>query len=1035
MIYIQLVILVIMCINTSITYTRNDLFRLGNRIRGQPINLPADFIDTAVDLRLIKTRGKRAVRWKSRSHDKHQTCINQNNLIKVPLSCATPKGFHSLLINARSIRSNGHIIRDQVEQYLPTIVALTETWSKNDDKDFLFANVAPAGYMWYNIDRDHSRGGGVAILYDKNTRCAVHATKMNCDIEFLWCITTIGHKTLQYLVLYRPPSGSLASFFDEFILIAEEIDSHNSEVIITGDFNLHVDNPNLPEVAQFLEILNSFGLVIKINDSTHIAGHTLDLIITRKESGLVQNVIADDLISDHLLVRFDLNIQLDPERPKTVKYRSLRSLNVEMFEEDLRKSKLVTEPADDIDSLVSQYNSTLAELLDKHAPIQVRTITKKQKNPWYTSDIHTQRKIRRRLTRKWRKSKSIRDKQAMIDQRNKVSQIINQAKSTFYQQTITNIGNDSKRLFQTIRELLGDRKINPMPPGKTPVENANDFNHYFIDKINRLKSSFDQGSHHSTHDGNVIDQRLPEFRPLSLEKVTKLISTAPSKTCTLDPIPTSIVKSTVNTMAPIIQKIINQSLCRSIVPSDFKTAIVKPLLKKPGLDPIHKNYRPVSNLAFVSKLIEQSVIDQLDIHFEVNKLNDQLQSAYRAHHSTETALIHTVDDILTALDNRRAVCMGMLDLSAAFDTINHDIMIERLSTSQGVNEPITAWFNSYLRGRTQRTNVEDATSDYIILDDGAVQGSKLGCRLYKKYVEPLGKLFAESDCSFHGYADDNTIWKIVDPKSPRSVHSGMLSLETTIDQARVWMFANKLCLNDSKTEFIVFGLPRHTTNMQPCNLAIGDEIIQPVGRVKNLGVTLDTQLNFRDHISNIVKACRYQIRRTWHIRKHLNEEAAKRVMLATVISRLDYCNSLLVNLPQKDIRKLQKVQNSAARLVTLTPRTHAITPSLKHLHWLPVIYRIKYKIATIVHKCIYGQAPSYLKQLIKAYVPARQLRSSNDFKLNVPSVKQQTVGSRAFSVAGPTIWNDLPKPLRNTECYHKFRSNLKTLYFSLAFEG
>ena len=291
-------------------------------------------------------------------------------------------------------------------------------------------------------------------------------------------------------------------------------------------------------------------------------------------------------------------------------------------------------------------------------------------------------------------------------------------------------------------------------------------------------------------------QSLCEFQPITLQKAERLVLSAPSKTCALDPIPTQIVKSVVSTIGPVIQKIINLSLAQSVVPSEFKTAIVKPLLKKPNLELIHQNYRPVSNLPFVSKLLEQSVIDELEKHFENNDLNDEFQSAYRANHSTETALLHIVNNVLTSMDNRRTVCMVMLDLSAAFDTLDHDILIERLTTTQGLGPRVTGWFNSYLRRRTQRVSVDNATSDHIQLLDGAVQGSKMGCRLYKKYVEPLGNMLKKSECDYHGYADDNTIWKSVDPKSPLDIHTGLTALNNTIERTRSWMFENKLCLND-----------------------------------------------------------------------------------------------------------------------------------------------------------------------------------------------------------------------------------------------
>ena len=906
-----------------------------------------------------------------------------------------------MLVNARSIRSNGTLIRDHIENRKPSIIGLTETWNKNEDGDFFLAKTAPDGYLWCHINREESRGGGLAIIYQKDIKCTPRRSMISPDIEFLWSLMKINLSTLHFVVLYRPPSGSLARFFETFSQLLEDINQHSAEIIITGDFNLHIDQVHRPEITRFLDLLDGFNLHVNVNGPTHISGHTLDLIISRKDSPTVQNVLASDLISDHMSIVLDININItSPELVKR-EYRSTKNIDLASLNDDMKNCDLFKAPPDDLDILVNQFNETLQTILDKYAPKKTRAV-KTRKNPWYNNEIHEQRQLRRKLTRRWHKTRSDKDKENMIAQRDRVKNMIYNAKSVFYQRALGDAGTDSKSIFRIIQELLSDYKSNPLPDVPSDI-NANNFNRFFIEKIRCLKDRFNNNYDHKTHDGNAVDATLDTFSPVDLKYVTKLIQSAPNKTCDLDPIPTNILKFLTETIAPVVQKIINSSLDKGIVPSTYKTALVKPLLKKPGLEPIHKNYRPVSNLQFVSKLLEQSVIDQLEKHAERNDLDDDLQSAYRPNHSTETALLHVVDSLLVAMDNRMAVLMGMLDLSAAFDTINHDIMLERLSITHGLGESAVRWFASYLRGRTQRVAVENTVSEHIVVEDGAVQGSKIGCRLYKMYVEPLGKLLRKSDCSNHGYADDNTVWKAVNPKSESDVHAGIRLLERTLEDVRTWMFANKLCLNDAKTEYIVFGQKRHVKAMPVCPLKIGEESIQPADKVKNLGVTLDSNLDFRAHISNTVKACRYHIRRAWLIRRYLDEETAKRLMLATVISRLDYCNSLLAFLPDKDIRQLQKVQNSAARLVTLTSQRESITPILKKLHWLPVQYRIQYKIATIVHKCVYGNAPVYLKDLLESYTPSRTLRSSSEYYLVTSSVNQKSLGTRAFSRAGPRI--------------------------------
>ena len=266
----------------------------------------------------------------------------------------------------------------------------------------------------------------------------------------------------------------------------------------------------------------------------------------------------------------------------------------------------------------------------------------------------------------------------MIAQRDRVKNMIDNAKTEFYQHALSKAGSDSKTMFRIFQELLNNYKVNPLP-AVPPEVNANDFNVFFIEKIKGLKARFNTNVDHRSHDGNTFNSRFATFKSIDLEYVIKLIQSAPNKTCELDPIPTSILKSVAHTIAPAVQKIINTSLANGKVPGVYKTALIKPLLKKPGLETIHKNYRPVSNLSFVSKLIEQTVINQLEKHSESNSLDDDLQSAYRSNHSTETALLHVVDSLLVAMDNRKAVLLGMLDLSAAFDTINHEVMLERLT--------------------------------------------------------------------------------------------------------------------------------------------------------------------------------------------------------------------------------------------------------------------------------------------------------------------------------------------------------------------
>ena len=219
--------------------------------------------------------------------------------------------------------------------------------------------------------------------------------------------------------------------------------------------------------------------------------------------------------------------------------------------------------------------------------------------------------------------------------------------------------------------------------------------------------------------------------------------------CELDPLPTWLRKECKAEL----------SLRESMIPKSLKTALIRPLLKKTGLDSdILKNYRPVSNLTFISKVIEKVISERLNEHLINNSLLDPLQSAYRDEHSTETVLIKVQNDILSALDAGSSAILLMLDLSAAFDTIDHDILPSRLCNIYGITGNALDWFRSYLTGRIQRVVIEDSVSVDQELDSGVPQGSVLGPRIYCMYTKPVIDIIQRHGLSHHSYADDAVVY-------------------------------------------------------------------------------------------------------------------------------------------------------------------------------------------------------------------------------------------------------------------------------------
>ena len=611
-----------------------------------------------------------------------------------------------------------------------------------------------------------------------------------------------------------------------------------------------------------------------------------------------------------------------------------------------------------------------------------------------------------------------------------VNKLIEQAKKTFFKNKF-NCVKSCKELFTTVNYLFGKKVSSPLP-NVSDTGNASQFSKFFIDKIDTIRLNLDNTPCSLPDFTTFTDCQLISFDLTNETEIKKLILDSPTKHCDLDPLPTNLLKQCISDLLPAIVSIINESLQSGVVPICFKNALVKPLLKKPGLDPnILKNFRPVSNLSFLSKILEKVILNRLLLHFEQNNLNEVYQSAYKKFHSTETALIKVFNDIACDLDKRNVVLQSLLDLSAAFDTIDHEIMVSRLELSFGIKGTALAWFRSYLSLRRQSVQVGSVFSENALLKYGVPQGSVLGPILFTLYTTPLSNIFQKYNIDYHLYADDSQLYKgckfdYLDKIKEQNEHC--------IEDVKIWMDSNKLKLNNDKTELIVFKNKHQIKDHIDETICINDIEIQSSCVIKNLGVIFDEDLSMTSHVKNVCKSITFQLGKISSIRKFITTDVTKTLVTSLILSRFDYCNSLFCSMTSENIDKLQLLQNHAARLIFGKKKRDHITPILIKLHWLPIHQRIKYKVALLCFKCIHNLAPIYLQNLLEIYTPSRCLRSSNDnFLLKKVSMQYKSYGEKSFSFYGPIVWNSLPFDLRSTSQLSTFKKQLKTFLFKKAY--
>jgi hypothetical protein len=302
------------------------------------------------------------------------------------------------------------------------------------------------------------------------------------------------------------------------------------------------------------------------------------------------------------------------------------------------------------------------------------------------------------------------------------------------------------------------------------------------------------------------------------------------------------------------------------------------------------------------------------------------------------------------------------------------------------------------------------------------------------YTEEIEETISEFSISSHQYADDTALLLHI-PLA--DISTCRVSIEHCLVAVHNWFRSRRLQLNADKTDLIWFGTKCNIGKIHSVDriLTFGDVIICPVTCVKYLGVLLDTELNMKCQVNCIAAACFFQLRRLRQLRNVISPQALQRVVSALVLSRLDYCNSVVTGLPASTLAPLQRMQNAAARLVAGLGFQDYVTPALRTLHWLPVVQRIQYKLCVLAHAAFYKYGPVYLTESLVPVceLPGRsRLRSADSFKFDVPRV-MSSVGGRAFSVSGPRAWNELPQSIRAISDFLVFKRQLKTHFFNIAF--
>ena len=905
------------------------------------------------------------------------------------------------------------------------ISCISETW--------LFSQTSPVtsriksqGYSIVHNYRKNQRGGGTAIIYKScyTVREIVSPSEFSTFESTSVAVESKGTKCVVFVVLYR--TGALNNiFFQELDCFLSHICSQSDNVIVTGDMNVHFEMVNDRKVKDCLDMFMSYGFKQQIHDATHTDGGTLDQVFTFSLDRQIACTSAIDSIhrfgSDHFPIYCKLNLALDKKYFKQVTYRKLSSINQVDLITDFKNSFKAIDLSGNFGTIYSKLKSNLRSILDSHAPILTKNLAIMDEAPWFDKEYRKLRSKRRYAEKLWKKHGDPATYSHYKDLCCKATYLANCKKKAYFKKLVDKSDNNPKTLFKLVNSALDRKQLQPIPDSsKNMKELASEFNTFFSDKIAKIRAEI--GHEFLPKFNDFSGNHLSEFSLTNHNEILDIIKESGIKTSPDDILPSQILKENLDIMIPIIVNLVNLSLQNGTM-EGLKSADIAPLLKGVSLDHnVFKNFRPVSNLQFIGKIVERVVLRRLNEHLKSNRLNIPVQSAYKKNFSTETLLVRLTNDILIASDMKSATVVLLLDLSAAFDTVEHNLLLTILEKEIGLTGTVLKWFRSFLTARTQRTRLGNAVSEEVIIMFGVPQGSVLGPVLFNIYIRSIYSMLQRLGFSVYGYADDHQILKVFKPKEQHLCLTEDLSL--CFYEIQRWMTQYYLQLNGSKTQIILFG-PHDVLNDIPIGGTFLSQgiTIRFAHTVKNLGVLMDSSLTMSNQVINIKKTCFNTLRKIAKIRFLLSKEHLKTVVNSLVVSCLDYCNALYYGIGQKLQLQLQQIQNAASKLIMGKYKYSHMKDDLNKLHWLSVKKRVIFKIALLVYKSVNGIAPPYLQQLF-GYVS-----HGNTIRLDVPHTNSK-LGARAFSVIGPKIYNSLPSDVKESSNIMTFKQKLKTYLFS-----
>jgi exonuclease III len=937
--------------------------------------------------------------------------------------------------NACGLKHNFSDILNAVRSLTPAVLCLSETHVTEDTLD---SEIEISGYRTEFSTSISAHTGGTSIYIREDIKYEPIVSV--CD-DMNWWLCGVKIKTdkglIQIVAVYRSPSCSIKTFLDFFEKWLDENDNECNKTIIVGDFNINLLSKGAA-CRRTKDIIYSRGYRQLVNFNTRVAqtsASLIDYVLSNSPKVTVKRQ-KKFKIGDHETIKIECELfnLCNDTRPRVISIRDWKNLDYAALNELLvRKLNLTDEMSvcEKAEHLDDELNSAVSFLL----PHKVIYLTGKKQNqqPWYTSEMHEQRKRKNAAHERVYHATALDDEERKKlselyrTERNLYTKLLDQGEKNYYFREIDCVKKDSKKMWHTLKDFVGDSskkgnavEINPSFENDITTDSIeNKLNLFFVESVGTIVESIPDASLNEIE----LIEKLPQlesnftFKPIEINELVNIVKNL-QETAVPDNVNLTVLLNVFDTIQNDLLDIINSAILKGCFPRGWRKSMVIPLPKVKN-SKLPQDLRPINILPLFEKIFEIVLQKQIMAYVDKYSILYDMQSGFREKHSCESAIQFILNSWRNSAEEGKITIAVFLDFKRAFETIDRSLLLEKLK-KYGFSENSVRLLDSYLSERRQFVFANGKKSDEKFVELGVPQGSVLGPLLFILYINDLPRHL--KDVLIKIFADD-TLLSVSDV----SYESAANTMNNVLKSVVAWLKINKVKLNTSKTKYMVIAkskkkLTSLSEEIKRYEILIENECIERVNVIKYLGVMIDCCLKFDEHVSYVLKKAGKKIMYLGRIRNKLSLSTKKLVYNCIVAPHFDYCATVLWKTSEENMAKMQKLQNKAMRFILNCRKSASVRFMLRKIGWLDMKQKLELNVLVMIKKILTGNLPEYLSQSVQYVSNVHNYNTRSSRNIYVPTASS-AFSEKSLNYSGFQLYNNLPECLKNEMNLNKFKNN------------